>query len=149
MTPEIIAAGSAASRWPARNDSSAALRSHICTIKSIATSARAQSMAVNPRFFRESSSDGSISTFTSQLDRHCSQHFPFALEYDPRKRARRRALKHLAVSDGEITAVAWTFYAVLFRRIVNRARQVRALLAIGDVTVFTGADQDARMLRIG
>src|SRR5690242_4276793 len=71
-----------------------------------------------------------------------------ALQNDMRQGACRRALYHGAVADGKAAVMARTDQLILFARVVNGARQMRALLRVSGVVVLADAHQQTLLLRI-
>lgn len=60
-----------------------------------------------------------------------------------RQRTWRRSLQHVAILNREIALVARAFQALLPGRIDHRARQVRALLTVGNVATLVHPNQEA------
>ncbi len=88
----------------------------------------------------------SISGFLLRFHSHRHDAIAAAFEHDAWQRTRRRALQHVTVLDREIAFVAGAFDPVLFAGVINGARQMRAFLAVGDVGIFIGSNQDARVV---
>src|ERR1700740_933095 len=104
-------------------------------------------MATSPRRCLDRSRFA-ISAF---LYAHRKESCTIPFEGDLREWTRGGALQHRALSHREEAFVAGTFKSVVFCRKVHGTRQVRALLAVGHIFVFAGADQDAMILcgRVG
>src|SRR5262245_31436848 len=71
------------------------------------------------------------------------------LEFNFRKRARRRSLQHVPIFNGEIALVAGTLQSLLLGRIDHGAREVRALLAVGNVACLVHSNQKAILIISG
>src|SRR5215470_10658042 len=70
-----------------------------------------------------------------------------SFQNDLRQGSWRRSLQNRAVLDGKKSLVARAFETIVFRRIVDRTRQVRAFLAVRDVFVLTCTHHNAVILR--
>src|SRR6516225_6687366 len=120
-SPEKIAAGSAVSVCPASRPSRAALNSQIWTITSRTINAKAHKFLALP------------------------------LQKDARQAPRRRSLQNGTIRRGKIAVMTRASQSIRFLLIINRAREMRALLAEGGGFVFCGPHEDAavRRRRIG
>src|SRR5205814_1271349 len=106
-------------------------------------SAIAPSMATSPRLCLE----GSGLAMSAPLYAHRKQFCSVAFQGDLREGSRRRALQNRTIFHRKEPLMARAFEAVIFRRVVDSTRQVRALLAVGHVFFFAGPNHDAMVLR--
>src|SRR5215470_17198446 len=88
---------------------------------------------------------------SGSLHARCKKPRSVFLQSHSRERSRRRALQDRAVLDGKESLMAGAFEAIILRGIVDSAGKVCALLAVGDVLVFSSAHHDAAIFgcRIG
>src|SRR5437867_1942661 len=106
-------------------------------------SAIAPSMATSPRLCLE----GSGLVMSASLYTHREQFCSVAFQGDLREGSRRRALQNRTIFHRKEPLMARAFEAVIFRRVIDSTRQVRALLAVGHVFFFAGPNHDAMVLR--
>src|ERR1700722_10683074 len=102
-------------------------------------SAIAPLMATSPRGCFERSRLAISASLNAYRKESCT--IPF--ESDLREWTGWRTLQDRAIPYREESLVAGTFEPVFFRRKVHGTRQMCALLAVGHVFLFAGADQDA------
>jgi hypothetical protein len=90
-----------------------------------------------------------ILSFSRQFHCHRHQIIAASLQNNTRQRSRRRTLKNFTRPDREITFVARALQAVVGPRIIDRASQMRAFLAVRDVRLCVEVHQNAAVFRPG
>src|SRR5436309_2310120 len=108
----------------------------------------APSMAVSPRARR-----GRSGSVTSRpllgIDTYRDEIVAALVEKDARKGPWRRSLKDAPVSHREVSTVAGAFEPIPLGGVIDRARQMRAFLAVRGERAIARSHEDARVLRTG